>query len=94
MENLHQFYENIFSNDAPNSNKSISNYLKNISLLKISTEQRELCEGKLTQKEGKDKTIRKTIMQLLMMTLQKNSMKSFGLKSKVCFLYLSKKFLT
>ena len=54
MENLYQFYENLFSNDLPVSNKSISNHLKFISLPKKSIEQRELCEGELTKKELKD----------------------------------------
>ena len=50
MENLYKFYENLFSNDVPVSKKSISNYLKDINLPKLSMEQRELCKGELTRK--------------------------------------------
>lgn len=54
MENLQQVYRNLFSNDVPAWNKQISSYLKDISLTKLSMEQRDLCEGKHTEKEVKD----------------------------------------
>ena len=52
-KNLYQFCENLFSNDVPTSNKSISNYLKDINLPKRSMEQREHYEGELSKKEVK-----------------------------------------
>ena len=50
MENLYHFYENLFSNNARESNKIISNYLKYINLPKLSMKQTELCVGELTEK--------------------------------------------
>lgn len=50
-KNLYQFYENLFSNDVPTSNKTVSNYLKDINLPKLSMEQREHYE--LSKKEVK-----------------------------------------
>ena len=64
MENLYQFYENLFFNDVPDSNKRISNYLKDIGLPKLSKEQRELYKGKPTKKGVEGKTIWKTIKHL------------------------------
>ena len=49
-KNLYQFYENLFSNDVPTSNKSISNYLKDIILPKRSMEH---YEGELSKKDVK-----------------------------------------
>ena len=55
-ENFYQFYENVFPNDVFVSNKSISNYLKDISLPKFSMEQRTLCRGWTYQKGGEKYT--------------------------------------
>ena len=51
LENLYQFYKNLFSDDVPVPNKNISNYVKDIDLSKLSMEQRELFEGGLTKKQ-------------------------------------------
>ena len=71
MENLYQFYENAFSDEVPDSNKRISNYLKYISLPRLSKEQWELCQGRLTEREVKDKTICKTIKHLVIRPYKK-----------------------
>ena len=52
MKNLYPFYENLFSNNVPVYNKSISHFLIDINLQKLSMEQRELRE--LTEKAVKD----------------------------------------
>ena len=54
MGNLYQGKKNLFSNNVPVSNRSISNYLNYISLKNLSMEQRKLCKGKLTKNKVKD----------------------------------------
>ena len=49
---MYLFYENLSFNNVLVYNKSISNYLKDINLPKLSMEQRELLE--LTEKGVKD----------------------------------------
>ena len=51
---MYQFCKNLFSNDVPVSNKSLSNYSKDISLPIFSMGWRELCEGELSKKQVKD----------------------------------------
>ena len=51
---IENFYENLFSNGVTVSSKSILIYLKDVSLPKLSMEQRELSEGEFTEKVVKD----------------------------------------
>ena len=48
IEHFYHIHEDLFSNDIPVSSKSISRYLKDINLSKLSMEQREQCECEFT----------------------------------------------
>ena len=54
LQNLYQFYEELFSKKVFNSNEVVANYLKDISLSKLTKEQSEQCEGEITKNEVKD----------------------------------------
>lgn len=51
---LHQFYQNLFSKNINNSQEKIVNYLNNTDTSKLSNEQREQCEGKLRESEVRE----------------------------------------
>ena len=54
IEHFYHIHEDLFSNDIPVTSKSISSYLKDINLSKLSMEQREQCECEFTKNEVKD----------------------------------------
>ena len=49
LQNLYQFYEELFSKEVSSLNEVIAHYLKNISLPKLTKEQGEQCEGEITK---------------------------------------------
>ena len=84
MKNLYPFYENLFSNNVPVYNKSISHFLIDINLQKLFIKQRELRE--LTEKAVKDVVNKiENNKTLANDVLTKNFLKLFCLKSKIHF---------
>ena len=49
LQKLCQFYEELFSKKVFNSNEVIAHYLSYFSLLKLTKEQIEQCEGEMTK---------------------------------------------
>ena len=54
LQNLYQFFEELFSKKVSNLNEVIAQCLKDISLPKLTKEQSEQCEGEITKNEVKD----------------------------------------
>ena len=80
-----QFYEELFSKKVFNSNEVVANYLKDISLSKLTKEQSEQCEGEITKNEVKDAL--GTTQHSETMVLPVNFTELFGLNSNLLCYY-------
>ena len=81
LQNLYQFYEELFSKKVFNSNKVVANYQPS-----KTKEKSEQCEGEITKNEVKDAL--GTTQHSETMVLPVNFTELFGLNSNLLWYYL------